>query len=155
MPRNHVTHGMSGTRLYRCYHDMKNRCKGTAKRSKGNYHDRGITYCKEWDTFEAFYNWALSHGYRDDLTLDRIDNDKGYSPDNCRWATRGEQNNNTRQNHSITYRGETHTMRQWADILGINYKTLKSRIDCYHWSIEDAFTIRILRGGENRCNISY
>ena len=153
MPRNHITHGMSGTRLYRCYRDMLSRCKGTAKKSKANYYDRGITYCAEWETFEAFRDWALSHGYREDLTLDRINNNKGYSPDNCRWATRSVQNNNTRQNHFITYNGETHTLKEWSDILGINYKTLKSRIDLYRWSVEEAFTIRILKGGENRCNI--
>ena len=153
MARNHVTHGMSGTRIYRTWRDMLNRCNGLKKRDKENYHDRGITYCKEWARFENFYAWAMANGYRDDLTIDRIDVNGNYEPNNCRWATRVEQNNNSRQNHYITYKGETHTMKQWADILGINYKTLKSRIDCYHWSIEDAFTIRILRGGETRCNI--
>lgn len=155
MPRNHITHGMSNTRLYSCYRDMRNRCKGLKERDKKNYFDRGITYCKEWETFEMFRDWALSHGYQDDLTLDRIDNDKGYSPDNCRWVTRAVQNNNTRQNHLITYRGETHTMRQWADILGIKPSTLRSRLLTYKWSVEEAFNTRILRGGENHCNISY
>ena len=154
MPRNHVTHGMSGTRLYRIYRDMKNRCNGLKKRDKANYYDRGITVCDEWKTFEAFRDWALANGYRDDLTIDRIDNDKGYSPNNCRWATRVEQNRNTRQNHYITYNGETHTMREWADILGIKYATLKSRLDSYNWTVEEAFNTRILKGGENRCNIS-
>ena len=155
MPRNHVTHGMSNTRLYSIWRDMKNRCNGLKEKDKKNYFDRGITYCTEWETFESFRDWALSHGYREDLTLDRINNDKGYSPDNCRWVTRSVQNNNTRQNHFITYNGEIHTLKEWSDILGINYKTLKSRILSYHWSIEEAFTTRILRGGETRCNISY
>lgn len=152
MPRNHITHGMSKTRLYSIWRDMKNRCNGLKKKDKENYFDRGITYCKEWDTFEPFKDWALSHGYRDDLTIDRIDNDKGYSPDNCRWVTRAVQNNNTRQNHFITYKGETHTLKEWSEILGIKYNTLKSRLETYKWSIEDAFNTGVLRGGENRCN---
>jgi hypothetical protein len=155
MPRNHVTHGMSGTRLYRCFRDMKNRCNGLKPRDRENYFERGITYCSEWETFEAFRDWALSNGYNDNLTLDRIDNDKGYSPDNCRWISRAEQNNNTRQNHFITYNGETHTITQWASILGVNASTLRSRLSTYKWSVEDAFNIRILKGGENRCNTLY
>lgn len=153
MPRNHVTHGMSNTRLYRIYRDMKNRCNGLKKRDYENYHARGITYCKEWETFEGFRDWALSHGYRDDLTIDRIDVNGNYAPDNCRWVTRAVQNSNTRQNHFITYKGETHTMKQWSEILGINYHTLKSRLDLYGWSVEEAFTTRLLKGGETRCNI--
>lgn len=155
MPRNHVTHGMSGTRLYRCFRDMKNRCNGLKPRDRKNYFERGITYCSEWETFESFRDWALSNGYNDNLTLDRIDNDKGYSPDNCRWISRAEQNNNTRQNHFITHNGETHTITQWASILGVNASTLRSRLSTYKWSVDDAFSIRILKGGENRCNTSY
>ena len=144
---------MSRTRLYRIHRDMKNRCNGLKKKDYNNYYARGITYCKEWEKFEGFRDWALSHGYQDNLTLDRIDVNGNYEPNNCRWATRIEQNNNTRQNHFVTYNGETHTLKQWSNILGINYSTLKSRLDLYHWSIEEAFTTRILRGGENRCNI--
>ena len=153
MPRNHVTHGMSNTRLYSIYRDMKNRCNGLKKRDKANYHDRGITYCKEWDRFENFKEWALSHGYREDLTLDRIDNNGNYEPNNCRWITRAEQNLNTRQNHFITYRGETHTVKEWALILGIKPSTLRSRLNTYGWTVEEAFNTRILRGGESRCSI--
>ena len=153
MPANHITHGMSKTRLYRIYRDMVNRCNGKKKRDYDNYYARGITYCKEWDTFEGFRDWALSNDYRDDLTIDRIDVNGNYEPNNCRWATKIEQNNNTRQNHFITYNGETHTMKQWANILGINYATLKSRLLLYGWTVEEAFTTRLLRGGETRCNI--
>lgn len=153
MPRNHITHGMSGTRLYSIWRDMKNRCNGLKERDKKNYFERGITYCIEWEHFESFRDWALSNGYLENLTLDRINNDGNYEPKNCRWITRAEQNLNTRQNHFITYAGKTYTMKEWADILGIKYATLKSRLDCYGWTIEEAFTTRILKGGETKCNI--
>ena len=153
MPRNHITHGMSGTRLYSIWRDMKNRCNGLKKNDKKNYFDRGITYCTEWERFEAFRDWAITHGYRDDLSIDRIDNDKGYSPNNCRWVTRAEQNLNTRQNHFITYNGLTRTVKEWAIILGIKPSTLRSRLNTYGWSVEEAFNTRILKGGETRCSI--
>ena len=155
MPKNHITHGMSNTRLYRVWQDMKNRCKGTKKRDKQNYHDRGVSYCEDWEKFEPFRDWALSNGYDDNLTIDRVDVNGNYDPSNCRWVTRAEQNNNTRQNHYITFNGETHTVRQWADILGIKPSTLRSRLNTYKWSVEEAFNVRILRGGQNRCNTSY
>ena len=152
MPRNHVTHGMSKTRLYRIYRDMKNRCNGLKKRDKENYYARGITYCKEWEYFEPFRDWALANGYRDDLTIDRINVNGNYEPNNCRWITRAEQNCNTRQNRYISYNGETHTITEWAKILGVSRTTITSRLDLYGWSIDEAFNTRILRGGKTRCN---
>lgn len=155
MPRNHVTHGMSNTRLYRIYRDMVNRCNGLKEKDKKNYHDRGITYCKEWERFEGFMMWALANGYRDDLTIDRIDVNGNYEPNNCRWITRAAQNDNTRHSRRFTYNGETHTLREWSNIFGIKYATLKSRIYLYGWTIEDALNTRILKGGETLCNILY
>jgi hypothetical protein len=153
MPRNHVTHGMSNTRLYGIWSGMKTRCNGTAKGCIKNYYDRGITYCSEWETFEPFRDWALSHGYNDNLTIDRIDNDRGYSPDNCRWITRVEQQSNTRQNRYIEYNGEIHTLTQWSKILGIKANTLKSRLDLYGWSVDEAFNPTLYKGGETRSGI--
>lgn len=145
----HITHGMSNTRLYRTYRDMINRCNGIAKKSYDNYYARGIKVCKEWDTFEKFRDWALANGYDDTLTIDRIDVNGNYSPDNCRFTTRKLQNNNTRANHYVEYRGERLTIAQWAERLGINQFTLHSRISIYKWSVEKAFTTPVRRLNRN------
>lgn len=120
---------------------MKNRCSDKADLlHKKSYFDRGIRVCNEWkNDFKAFYNWAINNGYSDELTIDRIDNNGNYSPDNCRWATVKEQNKNRRSNHLITFNGETHTMKEWSEILKIDYNKLKHRINNYNWPIEEAF----------------
>lgn len=135
----HTTHGQTHTRLYRIWAAMKNRATNPNSPDYTHYGGRGITICSEWlHDFAAFRDWALSHGYADDLSIDRIDNDKGYSPDNCRWATRKEQDENRRCNHLITYKGETKTLNQWAEQFHIPYGTLHQRLTRYGWSIEKA-----------------
>lgn len=96
---DHTTHGMCKTRLYSIWKEMLKRVgvfKGASEKKKRLYQDRGIGVCDEWLVFENFRDWALSHGYKDDLQIDRIDNDKGYCPENCRWVTCKENNNNRR-----------------------------------------------------------
>ena len=96
------THGQSSSRLYRIYNGMKSRCYNEKQASYPNYGGRGITICDEWlHSFAVFQEWALANGYSEDLSIDRIDNDVGYSPENCRWVTRTEQNENTRSNNLV------------------------------------------------------
>ena len=141
--RKERAHGKSDTRLHRIWTGMKTRCYNPNHHEAHNYSGRGIAVCDEWkNSFTAFYAWAVKNGYADNLTLDRIDNDKGYSPDNCRWVTLREQNSNRRNNHLITHNGKTQTISQWAAELGIKRVTLQARIQRYHWDIEKALTTK-------------
>ena len=134
------THGHCGERIYTNWKQMKKRCSNPNDKYFKDYGGRGINVCKEWDDFDQFYKWAMEHGYSDELTIDRIDNDGDYCPDNCRWATQKEQARNKRNNHLLTYNGETLTMVDWAEIVGIPYNTLERRINALGWSVERALT---------------
>lgn len=121
-------HNQTNSRLYNIWLGMKSRTMTETHRRYEDYGGRGITVCPEWrDSFEAFRDWALTSGYQDGLSLDRMDNDGPYSPGNCRWATRFEQGNNKRNNLVIEFAGEKHTLSEWSEITGINYSTLKNR----------------------------
>lgn len=130
-------HGGYGTRLYRIWDDMKARCYNHNSISYPNYGAKGITVCEEWKNFKTFMDWALANGYNDKLTIDRIDYNKGYTADNCRWITMMEQSNNRSNNHYITYNGETLTMAQWARKLNISYNLLCQRMS-RGWTFEKA-----------------
>lgn len=99
-----TTHGKSKTKLYHVWASMKDRCNNpNNKRGARYYQPKGITYCKEWESFEPFHEWAISHGYEEGLTLDRINNDGNYEPSNCRWVTMKVQNNNKRQRKTADF----------------------------------------------------
>lgn len=114
------------SRLYNEYWSMRSRCS-PSYHSKKDYYDRGIRVCDDWQTFEPFQDWALANGYRDDLTIDRIDVNAGYSPDNCRWVTNKAQQNNKRDNVYITIGEQTKTMKQWSEYYGVSYGMVKAR----------------------------
>jgi len=116
-------------RLASIYRGMMKRCYNKHEDAYPHYGGRGITICPDWKGKpENFLEWAKSNGYSKDLSIDRIDVDGPYSPHNCRWATKTEQANNKRNNKYITVRGETHTIAQWAHLLGINRSTLDNHV---------------------------
>lgn len=134
-------HGKRHDRIYGIWTDMKSRCNNPNRKHYKYYGERGIKVCKEWEEdFMSFYNWSMNNGYDDNLTIDRIDVNGDYCPENCRWATKEQQANNTRLNHLLEYNGETHDITEWAKILGMKPSTLFARINDYHWTIERAFT---------------
>ena len=132
--------GRKGTRLYEIYNNMKTRCLNPNCPSYYNYGGRGIKICKEWLLdFGAFRSWALANGYRENLTIDRIDVNGNYEPNNCRWATAKVQANNTRSNHLETIDGVTKDLTEWAEFYGINIKTVRDRL-LRGWDLKRALT---------------
>lgn len=123
-------HGKTHERIYTIWLNMRARCNSQYAVGYKNYGGRGIKVCKEWDySFEKFYEWAISNGYTDSLTLDRKDVNGNYEPDNCRWISQKEQQNNRRNNHWLEMNGEIHTFAEWIDILGITKRKLYYHYD--------------------------
>lgn len=140
--RNRV-HGMRYTKLYEVWKGMKSRCENPKHIGFKDYGGRGISVCEEWrDDFLQFYEWAVGHGYADGLTIDRIDNEKGYSPENCRWVTRAFQNAHKRNNHLIEFSGQIHTLAEWARLTGIDHTVILDRLK-HGWQIARALTEKI------------
>lgn len=132
-------HGKSKTRLNRIWVAMRQRCNNPNANKYARYGGRGIKVCKEWDdNFLSFYEWSISHGYTDGLSIDRIDNDKGYSPDNCRWATVEQQSNNKSTTRRMVLCGESMSVTQAARKLGLEPNRVNTRL-LRGWSIERAF----------------
>ena len=131
-----ATHGKTGTRLYRIWSSMKQRCNYPHSIAYGIYGGAGISVCEEWNNFQAFYDWAMASGYSDNLTIDRIENDKGYSPENCRWATMTEQQNNRTNNIRVSIAGEEKTISEWSAVAGIPSATLAWRVK-NHWAEDE------------------
>lgn len=126
-------------RLYGIWSNMKNRCYNSNSPSYKNYGGRGIDVCEAWKTYSGFRNWAVRNGYADSLTLERLDVDKGYSPDNCTWITKGKQASNKQTSIRVTFEGETKILSEWADDprCSVKYHTLYARLR-NGWNFEDA-----------------
>lgn len=133
------THLETKTRLHKIWSSMHERCEDKNHRHYKDYGGRGISVCEDWSLYTKFREWALSNGYNDDLTIDRIDVNGCYEPNNCRWLTMEEQQNNKRNNRIIEFNGETHTLSEWSRITGIKSNTLKERLN-RGWSIYEALT---------------
>ena len=121
---------MSNKRLYFVWYSMIRRCENPQCHAYYRYGAIGRRVCQEWkDNYKAFEEWAINNGYQQGLSLDRIDNSKGYSPENCRWADRYVQQNNTRTNRKVTINGETHNLIEWARMKNLNIRTIYYRLE--------------------------
>lgn len=135
-PAYRYSHGMAGTRLYKTWAGMKIRTSEHAQpHNKVAYFDRGITVCDEWQEFEPFLMWAYISGYDKTLSIDRIDVNKGYSPDNCRWVPMDWQNNNKQSSWKIEYMGQTKTVAEWEHFFGVRREYIRGKLN-HGWTFE-------------------
>ena len=135
------THGEMPIRLYRIWRGMKSRCNNPHTKDFHYYGARGIRVCDDWvKHYESFRDWAFTNGYSDTLTLDRVEVNKDYSPDNCRWVDRHTQMRNTRNNLNLTFNGETKTVTEWAEITGMERHTISYRKNILKWDDEKVLT---------------
>lgn len=133
-------HGMTRTKLYSTWNEIKQRCNNKNSLSYKYYGAKGISICPEWTDYRNFYNWAIETGYKEDLTIERIDVSKDYCPNNCKWIPLSEQSKNKSNTIYIEYNGETKSLCDWASLIGVSRRTLYSRIKKKHWPIERALT---------------
>lgn len=121
------THGMSKTRIYKEWASMRKRCKPNSN-DAANYYNRGIFVCDEWNNdFVSFCKWAFANGYQDTLSIDRINNNDGYYPQNCRWVPIEAQQSNKTNTIKVLYKGEYHCLHELCELLGFPYKTAHKR----------------------------
>lgn len=147
--------GFGSTKICKVWRQMHDRCENVKNRAFQNYGGRGIKVCTEWsgkNGFENFRLWAISHGYKEGLTIDRIDVNGDYCPENCRWATVKQQNNNQRDNHKLTYDNQTHTIAEWSDITGISQSLILARINKLNYSVGEAlgYVPHVIKNGKAR-----
>lgn len=136
---NQWKHGYTGTRLYRIFTNMKTRCYNPNTNRRKNYYDKGIKICDEWlNDKTKFFEWAMNNGYQDNLTIDRIDVDGNYEPNNCRWVDYKTQANNTSTSVSLLCDGEWNTLSYWSKLYDIDRRTIMSRIWNLGYDVEEA-----------------
>lgn len=132
-----TTHNATGTPLFDVWRNIKERCTNPNYKTYGNYGGRGIKVCDEWlESFESFYEWAVNNGYKQGLSIDRIDVDGNYEPSNCRWETNKVQARNKRNTVFLEHNGVRKRLIEWSELLGVNYKTLNWR-RYQGWSTEE------------------
>ena len=136
-------------RLYTVWKSMKQRCTNPNSPHYKNYGMRGIHICKEWNNYEHFYEWAISHGYKKGLTIERIDNDGDYCPENCCWADRKTQVNNRRNTVFYTMNNQTKPLSKWCDEYGMKYSLVRQRVYNMGWELEKALTTPSCRSKKN------
>lgn len=144
--KGNIKHGMYKHPLFKIWIGIKERCYNKKRAAYSNYGGRGITVCPEWlNDFQAFYDWAMANGWEKGLTIDRIDNNGNYTPENCRWATRKLQARNQRSNSHIEYNGRTKILIEWCEELNLHYDTVRVRIGKLGWTPEKAFETPIIK----------
>ena len=154
MKEKATKHNLCGTKLYNAYNNMKKRCYDPKCDHYKWYGEENKGVCDEWlgpDGFKNFADWSLINGFEEGLQIDRIDNSKGYSPDNCRWVPPKENCRNKRNNHLITIDGETKTLTEWCDIYDAPYSRTSIRIK-KGWDAVKALTTPSLRKGGKKSN---
>lgn len=148
-----MTHGMSKSPLFAVWCAMIGRCENQNNKSYPNYGGRGISVCKEWHDSSTFFEWALNNGYSHGLTIERIDVDKGYEPDNCKWVSRKQQARNKTNNVMIEIDGTSKCLPEWCEEYGVNYYTVYQRIKKLGWEPKKALTTPLKKpnkkAGEN------
>jgi len=143
------SHGLSRKngkkiKLYSVWSAMKDRCLNPRSKFYEYYGGRGISVCQEWLQFDPFYNWAMANGYSEELTIERIDNDDNYHPENCTWIPQSEQVLNTRKTVLITHNGQTKPSALWAKEVGLNRKTFADRLK-RGWNMDKALNTPVKR----------
>lgn len=139
---NFKTHGKTNTKLFNVWQNMKQRCYDKNCKEYKYYGGRNIKVCNEWkNDFMSFYNWAINNGYKEKLTIDRINVNGDYEPNNCRWSTQLEQANNKRNTVYITYKNTTDTISNWSRKTGISKSCLEYR-NKNNWGVERMLTLK-------------
>jgi hypothetical protein len=148
---NMTKHGMYQTKEYRAWHSMKDRCLCPTNKFYDYYGGRGIKICDSWlNSFENFFK-DMGYAPTQQHSIDRIDNNGNYEPNNCRWATKREQVINRRNSFMITYKGETKAIAEWSDIYGICINVIRKRIKLFGWDVEKAFTTPVREKRKPHC----
>lgn len=135
-------HGLTNTKLYATWENMKHRCNDPNNWMYPNYGGRGIKVCEEWLDSSTFFEWAFDHGYEEGLSIERINVNRNYEPNNCEWVPIEEQYLNRTDSHFVTAFGKTQTISEWAKESGLKYDTIERRLNQYGWDAERAVTAR-------------